>query len=98
MTETKLDNAMAYLHEVQTDADVTELHQFSKIIHKNLKFNSRMDNQSSFSNIVLVVAISGILQGLLFGAISYYILSKKINNVDTDVKGIKKILPGADVE
>ena len=98
MTETKLDDAMAYLHEVQTDVDVTELHQFSKMIHKNLQFNSRMDNQSSFSNIVLVVAISGILQGLLFGAISYYILSKKINNVDTDVKGIKKILPGADVE
>ena len=57
-----------------------------------------MDNQSSFSNIVLVVAISGILQGLLFGGISSYILSKKINNVDTDVKRIKKILPGADVE
>ena len=37
-------------------------------------------------------------QGLLFGAISYYILSKRINNVDTDVKKIKKILPGADVE
>ena len=74
MTETKLDNAMAYLHEVQTDVDVTELHQFSKMIHKNLQFNSRMDNQSSFSNIVLVVAISGILQGLLIIVWSYFLL------------------------
>ena len=53
LTDTKLTHVFTYLDNVKTEIDITQIHQISEQLDKNLQIISKMDNESSFVYTVL---------------------------------------------
>ena len=74
LTDTKLTHVFTYLDKVKTEVDITQIHQISEQLDKNLQIISKMDNESSFVYTVFGVAIGSIVFTILVGGIFVFML------------------------
>ena len=74
LTDTKLTHVFTYLDKVKTEVDITQIHQISEQLDKNLQIISKMDNENSFVYSVLGAAIGSIVLTILVGGIFVFML------------------------
>ena len=77
LTATKLNHVLTYLNNVKTEVDITQIHQISEEIDKNLQVISKMDNGNFYTYIVFGVTIGALVIAILAGSISACIVFSK---------------------
>ena len=86
ITETKLTHIFTLLDKVKTDVDITQIHQMSVQIDKNLE-----DWNNSFTNPLLYGTIVALAITFLVGGISIYFLFRMYKHFDKEIAMIRSL-------
>ena len=84
ITETKLTHIFTLLDKVKTDVDITQIHQMSVQIDKNLEVWN-----NSFTNPLLYGTIVALAKTFLVGGISIYFLFRMYKHFDNEIAMMK---------
>jgi hypothetical protein len=86
ITETKLTHIFTLLDKVKTDVDITQIHQMSVQIDKNLE----LWWNNSFTNPLLYGTIVALAITFLAGGISIHFLFTKVNGFDKKIEDYRR--------